>query len=209
MLNIDLSIKIIQLIFLVYKFPEVRGGNHCEIVFALKILAKTDRVLFTKIWPPEYSSFFHALEKKSSGELSSVITTAWEIYYFIEYQWHMEKTMFKLTTPTSLPLLNLPASTLEVLSNEILGPVDDIDLFTAFWNETGTLLWHLNHDDTLPEDPLLAVALANPEYVTALDDDWYLLLGIVCDNGQGIYLVFPDTTVITQLQNLIEALNHE
>ena len=40
--------------------------------------------------------------------------------------------MFKLTTPTSLPLLNLPASTLEVLSNEILGPVDDIDLFTAF-----------------------------------------------------------------------------
>ena len=117
--------------------------------------------------------------------------------------------MFKLTTPTSLPLLNLPASALVALSNEILGPVDDIDLFTAFWNETGTLLWHLNHDDTLPEDPLLAVALANPEYVTALDDGWYLLLGIVCDNGQGIYLVFPDTTVITQLQNLIEALNHE
>ena len=44
--------------------------------------------------------------------------------------------MFKLTTPTSLPLLNLPASALEALSNEILGPVDDIDLFTAFWNET-------------------------------------------------------------------------
>lgn len=64
MSNIDLSIKIIQLNFLVYKFPEVRGGNHCEIVFALKILAKTDRVLFTKIWPPEYSLFFHALEKK-------------------------------------------------------------------------------------------------------------------------------------------------
>ena len=117
--------------------------------------------------------------------------------------------MFKLTTPTSLPILNLPASALVALSNEILGPVDDIDLFTAFWNETGTLLWHLNHDDTLPEDPLLAVALANPEYVTALDDGWYLLLGIVCDNGQGIYLVFPDTTVITQLRNLIEALNHE
>lgn len=117
--------------------------------------------------------------------------------------------MFKLTTPTSLPLLKLPASALEALSNEILGPVDDIELFTAFWNETGTLLWHLNHDDTLPEDPLLAVALANPEYVTALDDGWYLLLGIVCDNGQGIYLVFPGTTIITELQNLIEALNHE
>ena len=113
----------------------------------------------------------------------------------------MEIIMFKLTTPTSLPLLNLPASALASLSNEILGPVDDIDLFTAFWNETGTLLWHLNHDDTLPEDPL--------EYVTALDDGWYLLLGIVCDNGQGIYLVFPETTIITQLQNLIEALNHE
>ena len=109
--------------------------------------------------------------------------------------------MVKLTTPTRLLLLNLPASALAALSNEILGPVDDIDLFTAFWNETGTLLWHLNHDDTLPEDPLLAVALANPEYVTALDDG--------CDNGQGIYLVFPDTTVITQLQNLIEALTHE
>ena len=97
--------------------------------------------------------------------------------------------MFKLTTPTSLPLLNLPTSALEALRNEILGPVDDINLFTAFWNET--------------------VALANPEYVTALDDGWYLLLGIVCDNGQGIYLVFPDTTVITQLRNLIEAQNHE
>lgn len=89
--------------------------------------------------------------------------------------------MFKLTTPTSIPLLKLPASALEALSNEILGPVDDIDLFTAFWNETETLLWHLNHDDTLPEDPLLAVALANPEYVTALDDGWYLLLVIASD----------------------------
>lgn len=117
--------------------------------------------------------------------------------------------MFKLTTPTCLPLLNLPASALETLSNEILGPVEDIDLFTAFWNETGTLLWHLNHNDTLPEDPLLAVALANPEYVTALDDGWYLLLGIVGDSGQGIYLVFPDKTVITELQNLIRELNHE
>lgn len=117
--------------------------------------------------------------------------------------------MLKLSTPTSIHFLNLPASALEALSNEIFGPVDDIDLFTAFWNETGTLLLHLNHDDTLPEDPLLTVALANPEYVTALDDGWYLLLGIVCDNGQGIYLVFPDTTAITQLQNLIEALPHE
>ena len=54
-----------------------------------------------------------------------------------------------------------------------------------------------------------ALDQANPEYVTALDDGWYLLLGIVCDNGQGIYLVFPDTTVITQLRNLIEAQNHE
>ncbi|MRT12982.1 hypothetical protein GJV07_11840 [Enterobacteriaceae bacterium RIT711] len=117
--------------------------------------------------------------------------------------------MFKLTTPINLPLLNLPASTLIALSNEILGPVDDIGLFTSFWTETGTLLWHLNQDDTLPEDPLLAVALAHPEYVTALDDGWYLLLGIVCDNGQGIYLVFPETTIITQLQHLIEELNHE
>lgn len=48
--------------------------------------------------------------------------------------------MFKLTTPTSIPLLKLPASALEALSNEILGPVDDIDLFTDFWNETETLL---------------------------------------------------------------------
>ena len=117
--------------------------------------------------------------------------------------------MFKLTTPPVFPFSTCPPPHWRPLSNEILGPVDDIDLFTDFWNETGTLLWHLNHDDTLPEDPLLAVALANPEYVTALDDGWYLLLGIVCDNGQGIYLVFPDTTVITQLQNLIEALNHE
>ena len=66
--------------------------------------------------------------------------------------------MFKLTIPTSLPLLNLPTSALTALSNEILGPVDDTGLFTSFWTETGTLLWHLNHDDTLPEDPLLAVA---------------------------------------------------
>lgn len=117
--------------------------------------------------------------------------------------------MFKLTTPVNLLRLTLPDSTLKALSNEILGPVDDIELFSSFWNETGTLLWHLNHDDTLPEDPLLAVALANPEYVTVLDDGWYLLLGIVCDDGQGIYLVFPETTVITQLQNLIKELNHE
>ncbi|MET3702786.1 hypothetical protein [Citrobacter sp. UYEF32] len=55
-----LSIKIIQLFLLMYKSPEVWGENHCEIVFALKNLAKTDRVLFPKIRPPEYSSFLPA-----------------------------------------------------------------------------------------------------------------------------------------------------
>ena len=55
-----LSIKIMQLFLLVYKSPEVWGENHCEIVFALKNLAKTDRVLFPKIRPPEYSSFLLA-----------------------------------------------------------------------------------------------------------------------------------------------------
>ncbi|MCX9068550.1 hypothetical protein NLN84_23665 [Citrobacter portucalensis] len=117
--------------------------------------------------------------------------------------------MYKITAPKNLSLLNLPATALKALNDEILALVDDIALFTTFWTETGTILWHLNHDDSLPEDPLLSVALANPEYVTALDDGWYLLLGIVCDNGQGIYLIFPETTVITQLQNLIKELDHE
>lgn len=55
-----LSIKIIRLFYLAYKFTEVRGENYCEIVFALKNLAKTDRVRFPKISPPEYSSFLPA-----------------------------------------------------------------------------------------------------------------------------------------------------
>ena len=101
------------------------------------------------------------------------------------------------------------ASALEALSNEILGPVDDIDLFTAFWNETKPCSGISTMMTRCPKTRCWRVALANPEYVTALDDGWYLLLGIVCDNGQGIYLVFPETTIITQLQNLIEALNHE
>ncbi len=117
--------------------------------------------------------------------------------------------MFKLTTPTSLPLLSLSTSAMEALSNEILAPVDDIDLLTTFWTETDTRLWHLNHDDNLPEDPLLNLALANPEYITDLNDGWYLLLGIVGDNGQGIYLIFHETTAIAQLQALIKELDNE
>lgn len=65
---------------------------------------------------------FSCPRKKSSGELSSVITTAWEIYYFIEYQWHMEKTMFKLTTPTSLPFSTCPPPRWKSSAMKFLAP---------------------------------------------------------------------------------------
>ena len=60
--------------------------------------------------------------------------------------------MYKIAAPKNLSLLNLPATALKALNDEILAPVDDIALFTTFWTETGTILWHLNHNDSLPED---------------------------------------------------------
>ncbi|WP_212737409.1 hypothetical protein, partial [Escherichia coli] len=56
--------------------------------------------------------------------------------------------------------------------------------------------------DDVPEDIKTQVLnvihqlIANPEFVVRLTDDYYLMLSVTEDNGNGIYLLFhPDCTL--------------
>ncbi|SKA00350.1 hypothetical protein [Pantoea eucalypti] len=108
-----------------------------------------------------------------------------------------------------LDQLYLPTSVIEAVHQHLTIPFESPEHAQDFWLSTHTVLWQLDADDAIPNAALIQTALQYPEFVLHLKGGWYLLLAIVCDNGQGVYLVFPETTVITELHNLIEALNHE
>jgi hypothetical protein len=96
-----------------------------------------------------------------------------------------------------LPSLLLPDSVMTVLKKELILPFDDEYSAMNFWDEVGV---------TLMSNPMMFLKIlkrhvldvihhliANPEFVVRLTDDYYLMLSITEDNGNGIYLLFhPD-----------------
>ena len=94
-----------------------------------------------------------------------------------------------------LPSLLLPDSVMTVLRKELILPFDDEFSARNFWCEVGVTLMYIEPDD-VPEDfkrHLLDVIhhlIANPEFVVHLTDEYYLMLSITEDNGNGIYLLF-------------------
>ena len=94
-----------------------------------------------------------------------------------------------------LPSLLLPDSVMTVLRKELILPFNDEFSARNFWGEVGVTLMYIEPDD-VPEDfkrHLLDVIhhlIANPEFVVRLTDEYYLMLTITEDNGNGIYLLF-------------------
>lgn len=116
------------------------------------------------------------------------------------------QTLYSLS---HLNRLSLPASVTATLHHHLTAHFDSPAQAQDFWSSTHTVLWHFDTDNILPDNELVQVALAYPEYVLYLEDGWYLLLGIVSDNGQGIYLLFPATTRIPGLAEHIREAEHD
>ena len=115
------------------------------------------------------------------------------------------QTLYSLS---HLNRLSLPETVTATLHHHLTVHFNSPTQAQKFWSSTHTVLWQLDTGDILPDDTLVQVALANPEYVLYLEDGWYLLLGIVSDDGQGVYLLFPATTCIPGLAEHIREAEH-
>ncbi|EMV1929334.1 hypothetical protein AABX21_002750 [Shigella sonnei] len=87
---------------------------------------------------------------------------------------------------------------MSLLKTELVLPFEDEYSAMSFWDEVGVTLIYVEPDD-VPEDIKAQVLnvihqlIANPEFVVRLTDDYYLMLSVTEDNGNGIYLLFhPD-----------------
>ncbi|WP_258041579.1 hypothetical protein [Citrobacter amalonaticus] len=94
-----------------------------------------------------------------------------------------------------LPSLLLPDSVMTVLRKELILPFDDESSAMNFWGEVGVTLMYIEPGD-VTEDinrhvlDVIHHLIANPEFVVRLTDEYYLMLSITEDNGNGIYLLF-------------------
>ncbi|BEA53322.1 hypothetical protein VEE32_11660 [Escherichia coli] len=87
---------------------------------------------------------------------------------------------------------------MSLLKTELVLPFEDEYSAMSFWDEVGVTLIYVEPDDA-PEDIKAQVLnvihqlIANPEFAVRLTDDYYLMLSVTEDNGNGIYLLFhPD-----------------
>ncbi|POT60129.1 hypothetical protein C3432_01410 [Citrobacter amalonaticus] len=82
-----------------------------------------------------------------------------------------------------------------VLRKELILPFDDESSAMNFWGEVGVTLMYIEPGD-VTEDinrhvlDVIHHLIANPEFVVRLTDEYYLMLSITEDNGNGIYLLF-------------------
>ena len=79
---------------------------------------------------------------------------------------------------------------MSLLKTELVLPFEDEYSAMSFWDEVGVTLIYVEPDDVLN---VIHQLIANPEFVVRLTDDYYLMLSVTEDNGNGIYLLFhPD-----------------
>lgn len=94
-----------------------------------------------------------------------------------------------------LPSLLLPDSVMTVLRKELILPFGDESSAMNFWGEVGVTLMYIEPGD-VTEDinrhvlDVIHHLISNPEFVARLTDEYYLMLSITEDNGNGIYLLF-------------------
>ena len=107
-----------------------------------------------------------------------------------------------------LPSLLLPESVMSLLKTELVLPFEDEYTAMIFWDEVGVTLIYVEPDD-VPEDIKAQVLnvihqlIANPEFVVRLTDDYYLMLSVTEDNGNGIYLLFHPDCLLKGIDLLI------
>lgn len=94
-----------------------------------------------------------------------------------------------------LPSLHLPESVMSALRKELILPFDDESAAMNFWDEVGVSLIYIEPKDApeyikLHVMDLIHQLMVNPEFVVRLTDEYYLMLSITEDNGNGIYLLF-------------------
>ena len=89
--------------------------------------------------------------------------------------------MQKITAWSQLATLPIPPTLIEQIENHLLAPFDNQQQAEATRNQ-------LTH------------AISSPEWQELIGDEYILTLTIVCDDGQGLYLLFHKYLPLEQFQ---------
>ena len=108
----------------------------------------------------------------------------------------------------SLSSLSLPDAVMTILIKELVLPFDDEGSAMNFWGEVGVSLMYIEPGDTPAyiESHVLNIIyqlIANPEFVVQLTDDFYLMLSVTEDNGNGVYLLFHPECPLEGIDSLM------
>lgn len=102
--------------------------------------------------------------------------------------------MQKIAKWSGLSSLPLPPQLINQIKSYLLEPFETEQQAESIWSELNCQLWFLCSDDQGPEDEttrnLLTHASDNVEWEELIGEDYKLTLSIICDDGQGLYLLF-------------------
>ena len=102
--------------------------------------------------------------------------------------------MQKITKWSGLSSLPLPPQLINQIKSYLLEPFETEQQAEDLWSELNSQLWILCSDDYETEDErtrnLLTHAYDNVEWEELIGEDHKLTLSIICDDGQGLYLLF-------------------
>jgi hypothetical protein len=124
-----------------------------------------------------------------------------------------EKSMQKINTWSELKTLDIPVHVLNHIYQHLLEPFDGVEQDAmAMWQELSVTFISIEPSDgvtllTESDDETtnkLNFTLEYPEWVSRLDDGYYLALAITNDDGSGVYLLFNQSCNYLGLTQLIE-----
>ena len=102
--------------------------------------------------------------------------------------------MRKITKHAELTQLPLSLGLITQIQSHLLEPFNTEQQADELWKELDCQLWFLTAEDEEPEDEatrnMLTHAVTYPEWEELIGEDYLLTLTIICDDGQGIYLLF-------------------
>jgi hypothetical protein len=112
--------------------------------------------------------------------------------------------MQKITSWSQLEKLALPSTLTTQIKSHLLIPFDNVKEAEELWSELNCQLWFLTAEDDQPQDEVtrnqLTHAVSNPEWEELIGEEYILTLTIVCDDGQGLYLLFHKDLSLDKFQ---------
>jgi len=112
--------------------------------------------------------------------------------------------MQKITSWSHLENLPLPSTLATQIKSHLLIPFDNEQQAEELWSELNCQLWFLTAEDEQTQDEairnLLTNAVSNPEWKELIGEEYILTLTIVCDDGQGLYLLFHKDLSLDKFQ---------